>query len=94
MLCADINPARMEPDPEMDNCAAAAIEAEGSWARKPHHLLLGDMWQEIQREGREQLVGFTTLPNRLVMLNHDKKAAPLLLHGMWQEMQRKAHSRW
>jgi hypothetical protein len=46
----------------MDQSTAAVIEAEAAWSRKPHHLSLPDLWQEIQREAREQLVRLLQLP--------------------------------
>jgi hypothetical protein len=45
-----------EASADMDKSAATAIEAQAVWSRKPHHLPLPELWQEIQREAQEQLV--------------------------------------
>ena len=42
----------------MDKSTANAIEAEAAWSRKPYQLSLPQVWQEIQREAREQLVSW------------------------------------
>lgn len=55
-VSADVRFTTQEPDPEEDRATAAAIERDNAWVRRPHHLTLEQMWAEMQREAREQLV--------------------------------------